>query len=137
MLDFTRRNLEYVRTRLDEDGDGWPEGLGNVERSGMGEEKLDNASYYIRALYDYADMARTAGQAAQADEAEDRADALAARFEAEWWIEAEQQYADSLRDPGNVRINQKHWIGVDPMEIELFRDGEYVPGLATDRKSVV
>ena len=131
MLDFTRRNLEYVRTRLDEDGDGWPEGNGNVERPGMGEEKLDNAVYYIRGLYDFADMADSAGQAAQAGEARARADALLARFEAEWWIEAEQQYADSLRDPGNVPINQKHWIGVDPMEAELYRDGEFVPGLAS------
>ncbi len=30
--------------------DGWPEGSGNVERTGMGPEKLDNAVYYIRAL---------------------------------------------------------------------------------------
>jgi hypothetical protein len=131
MLDFTRRNLEYVRTRLDSDGDGWPEGNGNVERPGMGEEKLDNTVYYIRGLYDYADMARSAGQAGRADEAEARADALATRFEDAWWIEAETQYADSLRDPGNVKINQKHWIGVDPMEVEVFRDGEFVPGLAT------
>src|SRR3712207_1538777 len=130
MLDFTRRNLEYVRTRLDEDGDGWPEGLGNVERPGMGEEKLDNAVYYIRGLYDYADMARSAGQTANADAADARADDLVGRFEAAWWIEAEQAYADSLRDLGNVPINQKHWIGVDPMEVELFRDGEFVPGLA-------
>jgi hypothetical protein len=131
MLDFTRRGLEYVRTRLDEDRDGWPEGNGNVERSGMGEEKLDNTVYYIRALYDYADMARSAGQVGRADEAEARADALAARFENEWWIDAEQQYADSLRDPGNVKVNQKHWIGVDPMEVELYRDGEFEPGLGT------
>ena len=96
----------------------------------MGEEKLDNTVYYIRGLYDYADMARSAGQTARADAAEARADALAARFEDAWWIEAEQQYADSLRRPGNVKINQKHWIGVDPMEVELFRDGEFVPGLA-------
>ena len=40
------------------DGDGWPEGLGNVERTGMGEEKLDNTVYTIRGLYDLADMAR-------------------------------------------------------------------------------
>jgi hypothetical protein len=130
MLDFTRRNLEYVRTRLDEDGDGWPEGLGNVERPGMGEEKLDNTVYYIRALYDYADMAGSAGQAAEAQAATERADALAARFEDAWWIESEQQYADSLEGAANERINQKHWIGVDPMEIELFVDGEFVPGLA-------
>jgi hypothetical protein len=130
MLDFIRRGLEYVRTELDEDGDGWPEGNGNVERPGMGEEKLDNTVYYIRGLYDYADMARSAGQVGRADEAEARADALAGRFENEWWIESEQQYADSLRDPGNVKLNQKHWIGVDPMEVELYRDGEFEPGLA-------
>jgi len=129
MLDFTRRNLEYVRTNLDSDGDGWPEGNGNVERPGMGEEKLDNAVYYIRALYDYADMASSAGQDAAAAEATARADALLDRFEDEWWIEAEQQYADSLGEDGE-KINQKHWIGVDPMEAELWIDGEVVPGVA-------
>ena len=130
MLDFTWRNLEYVRTQLDADGDGWPEGNGNVERPGMGPEKLDNTVYYIRGLYDFADMARSAGQATLANAAEQRADGLAARFEDAWWIEADQQYADSLRDPGDVKINQKHWIGVDPMEAELYRDGEFEPGLA-------
>ena len=130
MLDFTWRGLEYVRTRLDADGDGWPEGNGNVEREGMGPEKLDNTVYYIRGLYDFADMARSAGQAGRADAAEARADALLAHFEDAWWIEAEQQYADSLRNPSNEKINQKHWIGVDPMEVELYVDGEFVPGLA-------
>ena len=60
MLDFMGRGLDYVATKLDDDGDGWPQGNGNVERPGMGPEKLDNAVYYIRALYDYADMARSA-----------------------------------------------------------------------------
>ncbi len=130
MLDFMWRDLEYVRTKLDGDGDGWPEGNGNVERPGMGEEKLDNAVYYIRGLYDFADMARSAGQVTRADAAEARAKDLAARFEDTWWIESDQQYADSLRNPGNEKINQKHWIGVDPMEAELYRDGEFQPGLA-------
>jgi hypothetical protein len=130
MLDFTWRNLEYVRTQLDADGDGWPEGNGNVERPGMGQEKLDNAVYYIRGLYDFADMARSAGQTERADAAEERADDLADRFEGAWWIEADQQYADSLTNPGDVKVNQKHWIGVDPMEVELYRDGQVVPGLA-------
>ena len=130
MLDFTWRNLEYVRTQLDADGDGWPEGNGNVERAGMGEEKLDNTVYYIRALYDFADMARSAGQTMRADTAKARADDLVARFEDAWWMPDEQQYADSLDDPGDVKLNQKHWIGVDPMEVELYRDGDFVPGLA-------
>jgi hypothetical protein len=131
MLDFTWRDLEYVRTKLDSDGDGWPEGNGNVERPGMGQEKLDNTVYYIRGLYDFADMARSAGQNGRANDAEKRANALAARFEDAWWIPADQQYADSLRDPGDVKVNQKHWIGVDPMEVELFKGGEFVPGLAS------
>ena len=129
MLDFMARGLEYVEEELDEDGDGWPEGNGNVERPGMGEEKLDNAVYLIRALYDYADMAGSAGLAAEAAAAEAKADALLARFETEWWIEGEQQYADSL-GPNGEKLNQKHWIGVNPMEVELFIDGEFVPGAA-------
>nr|MBA2769982.1 glycogen debranching protein [Sporichthyaceae bacterium] len=41
LYDFTVRNMHFVVEQLDDDGDGWPEGLGNVERAGMGEEKLD------------------------------------------------------------------------------------------------
>jgi hypothetical protein len=130
MLDFTRRNLEYVRANLDADGDGWPEGNGNVEREGMGPEKLDNAVYYIRGLYDYADMARSAGQATEADAAEALADDLRDRFDATWWIPGEGAYGDSLVGPGNVPLNQKHWIGANPMEVELIVDGETVPGIA-------
>ena len=39
--DFSVRNLRYVVEQLDEDGDGWPEGLGNVERirDGSGEAR--------------------------------------------------------------------------------------------------
>ena len=59
MYDFTVRNLHYVVNNLDADHDGWPEGLGNVERTGMGPEKLDNTVYFIRGLYDLADMANS------------------------------------------------------------------------------
>ena len=58
MYDFSVRNLRYVVRTLDADHDGWPEGLGNVERTGMGPEKLDNTVYFIRGLYDLADMAQ-------------------------------------------------------------------------------
>ena len=57
----SKRAMEFV-AGLDEDGDGWPEGLGNVERPGMGEEKLDNAVYTIRGYADLADMARALGR---------------------------------------------------------------------------
>ena len=61
MYDFSKRNLQAVDRKLDVDRDGWPEGSGNVERDGMGPEKLDNGVYYIRALYDLADMAQSKG----------------------------------------------------------------------------
>jgi hypothetical protein len=48
LYDFAVRNMRYIYRELDADGDGWPEGLGNVERPGMGEEKLDNTVYTIR-----------------------------------------------------------------------------------------
>ena len=58
MYPFAKKNLQYVDQKLDVDHDGWPEGSGNVERTGMGQEKLDNGVYYIRALLDLADMAK-------------------------------------------------------------------------------
>ena len=62
LYDFTVRNLRYVDSTLDADGDGWLEGLGNVERPGMGEEKLDSTAYYIRGLLDLADLATSQGR---------------------------------------------------------------------------
>ena len=56
MYSLQRRNMQYIFRELDADKDGWPEGLGNVERAGMGEE-LDNTVYTIRGLRDLADMA--------------------------------------------------------------------------------
>ncbi len=130
MYDFTKRNLRYVQRELDEDGDGWPEGLGNVERSGMGPEKLDNTVYFIRGLYDLADMARSKHDGATYSWATNLARRLHRRFEAEWWMDDESLHADSLGE-SNEKIQQKHWITVTPMEAELTVKGRPAPGLAT------
>ena len=61
---FAVRGMHWVVEQMDADGDGWPEGLGNVEREGMGEEKLDVTTATIRGLYDLADLARSKGDAA-------------------------------------------------------------------------
>ena len=127
---FAVRNLRYVERTLDADHDGWPEGLGNVERTGMGPEKLDNAVYFIRGLYDLADMARSKQDGATYGWATGLANKLRQRFDGTWWFQAAQQYADSLVDPGNVQSFQKHWIGQTPMEAELRVAGQTVPGLA-------
>jgi hypothetical protein len=130
MYDFSKRNMRYIERELDEDHDGWPEGLGNVERAGMGPEKLDNTVYFIRGLYDLADMARSKGDSSTLAWASSRARDVQRRFEAEWWMDALSLHADSLGE-ANEQIQQKHWITVTPMEAELTVDEQPVPGLTT------
>lgn len=130
MYDFAKRNLKAVDRKLDVDRDGWPEGSGNVERPGMGAEKLDNAVYYVRSLYDLADMARSRHDDRTASWATSLARKLLRQFEGTWWSAADKQYVDSLTEPGNKQSFQKHWIGQVPMEAELTRDHETTPGLA-------
>ncbi|MGH2845796.1 MAG: glycogen debranching protein [Thermoleophilaceae bacterium] len=130
MYDFAERNMRYIVRELDDDGDGWPEGLGNVEREGMGPEKLDNTVYFIRGLYDLADMARSKHDGRTYAWARNLARRLHRRFEAAWWMEEQSLHADSLGG-GNERIQQKHWITVTPMEAELAVKRRPVPGLTT------
>ncbi|MGI8910587.1 MAG: glycogen debranching protein [Rubrobacteraceae bacterium] len=133
MYGFSKANMRYIFRELDEDNDGWPEGLGNVEREGMGEEKLDNTVYTIRGLYDLADMARSKGDAQTAGWAMEKARGMQRRFEGSWWFgrEGATQYADSLRNPDEEKVFQRHWIGATPMEVELTnRRDQTVPGLA-------
>ena len=112
MYDFAKRNLLYVRDHLDADHDGWPEGSGNVERDGMGPEKLDNAVYYIRGLSDLADMARVQARPGDDEWAWARPrDAGDAVRRARGGTPPSSQYADSLTDTG-AQLFQKHWIGV-------------------------
>jgi hypothetical protein len=131
MYPFAKSNLEYIYRELDDDKDGWPEGLGNVERPGMGEEKLDNTTATMRGLRDLEDMAKAKGDGATAAWAGGKAAELEAKFENDWWMPEIPQHADSLGD-GNQKIQQRHWIGVTPMEIETVRDGQTVPGLTTE-----
>jgi hypothetical protein len=119
MYDFAVRNMKYA-VALDADGDGWPEGSGNVERPGMGAEKLDVAVYTIRGLLDLADMATSKGDRATAAWAAAQARTREQKFEAAWWYGGDaNSYADSLSDPGNVKTYQRYWIGAVPMEAEL------------------
>jgi hypothetical protein len=120
--------MKYVAT-LDEDGDGWPEGLGNVEREGMGEEKLDNAAYTIRGYADLADMAKAVGDSQTRRWAIGKAQALLDKFEDDWWYDADgaRSYADSLDDPGNEKVFQRHWIGLTPTDAVLPK----LPGRAS------
>ncbi len=136
LYDFAVRNLRYIYRELDADGDGWPEGLGNVERPGMGVEKLDSTVYLARGLRDLADLAASKGDETVRRWAATRADDLEQRFESQWWFPAGFGYADSIDDPANpandnTPIFQRHWIGVTPMEVELTRPGGPATPLAS------
>jgi hypothetical protein len=127
--------MKYVAT-LDEDGDGWPEGLGNVERPGMGEEKLDNAVYTIRGYADLADLARAVGDRETRRWATKKANALLDKFEDDWWYASDdaRSYADSLDDPGNEQVFQRHWIGLTPTDAVLPKlPGRRSAPLASDK----
>jgi hypothetical protein len=145
LYDFSVRNLRYVAENLDADGDGWLEGLGNVERPGMGEEKLDSTAYFIRGLLDLADMAASKGDDATEAWASRKAADLQSRFEQTWRAPGDANaYAESIDDPenpanDNTPIFQRHWTGVSPMEIELpdgspLADGDFGPTALAQRE---
>src|SRR5215203_2996670 len=115
----------------DNDSDGWPEGYGMVERTGMGEEKLDNTAYTWQALRALQRMAESKGDSATAIWADRKADAMEAKFDAAWWMTTQNLYADSLDDPGDVKLQQKHWINATPMETLLAPQNRATAALNT------
>jgi len=115
----------------DNDSDGWPEGYGMVERTGMGEEKLDNTAYTWQALRALQRMAESKGDTATATWADGKADAMEAKFDAAWWMTDQNLYADSLDDPGDVKLQQKHWINATPMETLLAPQNRATTALNT------
>ncbi len=113
-----RGMLEYVLGTIDPDGDGYPDGPGMVEVDGMGAEKLDSAAYTWSALLALAEMAELLGDLDTASLARARADAIASRFDADWWDEAGGTYAMSLTAE-NTRYPVPHWAVIVPLEVGL------------------
>ena len=114
MYGFTKSNMEYIFRELDEDNDGWPEGLGNVERNGMGEEKLDNTVYTIRGLYDLADMARSKGDMKTAAWAQKKARGMEQQVRGGVVVRAGRRHAIRRlhrRNPGTTTPRSSSGIG--------------------------
>jgi glycogen debranching enzyme len=144
MYDFVEDGMRYITSAsgcpptnpsaegtCDDDGDGWPEGFGMVERTGMGEEKLDNTAYTWQALRALQRMAESKGDTRTAKWADREADAMEAAFDAAWWMPDKNLYADSLENPGNVQVQQKHWINATPMEVLLAPQNRATAALNT------
>ena len=132
--DFIKAGLNYITTHLvtaNLNPDGWPEGAGMVEATGMGATKLDVAVYTIRALNDLAEMADSKGDTATRNWAAMKASALTNKFRQDWWISSKGLFADSLAlsqmvptdpkatlgpSPGYTQLEQLFWINATPME---------------------
>ncbi|MGC1296278.1 MAG: hypothetical protein WA869_14680, partial [Alloacidobacterium sp.] len=128
---FIIAGLKYITTKLvtaSLNPDGWPEGAGMVEATGMGALKLDVAVYTIRALNDLVEMADSKGDSATRDWAAMKASALINKFRQDWWIPSQGLFADSLTlskmvptDPPATlapptQLEQLYWINATPME---------------------
>jgi hypothetical protein len=122
------RNAQYLVNLAKSDDDLWADGSGNVESSVLGAEPVDVAVYTIRALLDVADMAASKHDATTEHWALNHAAAMERAFQGAWWLPNIPQYADSLTDPNNQPLMQRWWIGVTPMEAELYAGGVQQPG---------
>jgi hypothetical protein len=144
LYDFSKRNMRYAFSLDGPDLDNWLDGPGNVERTGMGQEKLDVAVYTIRGLLDLAEMARAEGDQAEVTWAQGKAAQMQKAFEQAWWLDkpGTPSYADSLADPPpasvaeNTKLYQRYWIGATPMEAELWSGGHAAPGLAIPEHAI-
>jgi hypothetical protein len=140
--DFIVAGLNYITTKLvttSLNPDGWPEGAGMVEATGMGALKLDVAVYTIRALNDLVEMADSKGDTATRDAAAMKAAALTNKFRQDWWIPSKGLFADSLAlsqmvptdppaalgpPPGITQLEQLYWINATPMETSFALAGD-------------
>ena len=139
--EFIKDGLNYITTNLvtaKYNPEGWPEGAGMVEATGMGAIKLDVAVYTIRALNDLAEMADSKGDTPTRDWAANKASALTNKFVQDWWIPSQGLFADSLAlkhkvptDPlaalGSLpitQLEQLYWINATPMETSIAPVGD-------------
>ena len=98
-----------------------PRGSATSSATGMGEEKLDNAVYTIRGYADLADLARPAATDHRAVGHPAGQGAARRSSRTTWWYDQDgaKSYADSLDDPGNEKVFQRHWIGLTPTDAVL------------------
>lgn len=125
-LAFLRRIYPICREGVDEylpalwggAGGPYPIGDGVVERHGMGPRKLDGVCYLFQALEALRDMAAALELFEESQGYETRLNELRQQFERDWWIDAENMYADSLHDDGTPRLDG-HWTVVLPLQLGM------------------
>lgn len=116
----------------------YPSGNAMVERGDMLPIKLDSVCYTRRALSCLAEMAEACAAtwlasvaATDLNEIGAWSAAIDARFDHDWWIEADGFYADSM-DVNGARQLERHWTQVVPLEtgISGARAARVLDGIA-------
>ena len=128
--------LSYVPAHWDLDLDYYPDGNAMVERLGMGSEKLDSICYFCKAVYCLADMAGALHRPQEQKAHLELADALKQAINADWWMEQEGLYADSLHEDYRPQLDG-HWTVAVPMETGLAPWDRAVRSLARIKKEWV
>ena len=125
-----RATCSYVTGKLDADKDGWPEGLGNVERDrhGRGEARQRRLPDPRRSTTSPTWRAAKR-RPRDAKWATGLADKLRATLRRHLVGRGVSQYADSL-EAGDAASSSSTGSASTPMEAELTLDGRAVPGLA-------
>ena len=125
---FTVRNMKYVFKHLDTDHDGWPKARATSSAPAWARRSSTTPSTRSAACTTSPTWRQQArhGHAAVGD-APGRPPASRASRRPWWNGEGTRQYADSLADPGNTQVFQRHWIGVTPAEAEIRRNGTVGP----------
>ena len=110
----------HVVAAVDRDKDGYPEGPGLMEQSGMGPERISSACYLYAAYESLGEMARTLGES-EFTEYRRRAAEFKKNFNHDWWNEEEQMWACSLRDDETQTMDD-FWAVCFPQEVDLATD---------------
>ena len=130
MYDFAVRNLHYVFRSSTPTATAGPRASATSSARAWARRSSTSRSTRSAACATWPTWPAPRATTATGGWAGTKAATCELRFEGAWWMPEIPQHADSL-GPANEKIQQRHWIGVTPMEAELVRGGRAVPGLTT------
>ena len=112
-----REIIAHALANADKDHDGYLEGAGLMEQSGMGPERISSVCYLYAAYEGLANMAEALNDTGAAENRR-RATELQRSFNRDWWNSKEQMWACSLREDGSLTMDN-FWAVVLPQQVGI------------------
>ena len=113
-----RDSIAHVLATADRDHDGYLEGPGLMEQSGMGPERISSVCYLYAGYESLANMAEVLQRKGDPEEYRRRASALKKRFNTDWWNSREKMWACSLRTD-HAQTMDNFWAVAFPQEVGI------------------